>query len=112
MDSIRQQKINSLLKKELALIFQQESMNLFHGLFITVTQVRITSDLGLAKIYLSFLMADDKPGQLEKVKQHASGVRRLLGNRVGKQLRVVPQLAFFMDDSLDYYEDIDRLLKD
>jgi ribosome-binding factor A len=67
MSSIRQEKISSLLKRELALIFQQESQNLLGGMFTTVTMVRVTSDLGVAKIYLSFMAVSDKKEALSKV---------------------------------------------
>ena len=110
MASIRQEKINNLLKQDLAVIFQQESRNLFGGAFITVTQVRISPDLGLAKVYVS-IMTGDKEKQLRVISQHTGAIRRILGQRVGKQLRRVPELMFYLDDSLDYYEEIDRLLK-
>ena len=111
MDSIRQQKINSLLKKELALIFQKESQNLFGGRFITVTQVRITPDLGLAKTYLSIMASKDKDADLKMIREQDWKIRKLLAGVVGKQLRKMPELAFYIDDSLDYYEEIDSLLK-
>lgn len=112
MSSIRQEKINSLLKRELALIFQQESRNLFNGMFITVTVVRVTPDLGVAKAYLSFMATKDKKAALETVREQTWKVRQLLGSKVGKQLRRVPELTFFIDDSLDYFDEIDRLLKE
>lgn len=111
MASIRQEKVSSLLKRELAVIFQRESRNLFEGHFITVTQVRVAPDLGTAKVYLSFMAVSDAKGALEQVKQNDKKVRQILGNTVGKQLRRVPELFFYLDDSLDYYDEIDRLLK-
>ncbi len=112
MSSIRQEKISSLLKRELALIFQQESQNLLGGMFTTVTIVRVTSDLGVAKIYLSFMAVSDKKEALAKVNAVNWKIRKILGSRVGKQLRKIPELSFFIDDSLDYFEEIDQLLKD
>ena len=111
MASIRQEKVSSLLKRELAVIFQRESRNLFEGRFITVTQVRVAPDLGTAKVYLSFMAVSDAQSALEQVKQNDKKVRQILGNTVGKQLRRVPELFFYLDDSLDYYDEIDRLLK-
>ena len=111
MASIRQEKVSSLLKRELAVIFQRESRNLFEGCFITVTQVRVAPDLGTAKVYLSFMAVSDAKSALEQVKQNDKKVRQILGNTVGKQLRRVPELFFYLDDSLDYYDEIDRLLK-
>jgi ribosome-binding factor A len=111
MDSIRQQKINALLKRELAIIFQMESRNLFLGRFITVTQVRITPDMGLAKVYLSIMTSKDKEADLKMIREQGWMVRKKLAEVVGKQLRKMPELAFYIDDSLDYYEQIDSLLK-
>jgi ribosome-binding factor A len=111
MDSIRQQKISSLLKKELAIIFQKESQTLFGGRFITVTQVRVTPDLGLAKTYLSIMASKDKEADLKMIREQDWKIRKILAGKVGKQLRKMPELAFYIDDSLDYYEEIDSLLK-
>jgi ribosome-binding factor A len=109
--SIRQQKVNSLLQKELAIIFQKESRNLFRGALITVTIIRISPDLGFAKVYLSFFMTKDKEELLKNIRSHATKIRYELGQIVGKQLRVVPGLQFYHDDSLDYAQNIDDLLK-
>lgn len=110
MDSRRQQKINQVLQKDLGEIFQVEARNLFGGAFITVTQVRVSSDLGLAKVYLS-IFGDNKKTQFDLVKTQVIIVRKKLADRVRFQLRKVPELAFYIDDSLDYYEQINDLLK-
>lgn len=112
MASIRQEKVAGLIKRELAIIFQRESRNLFEGAFITVTQVRMSPDLGTAKIYLSFMAVKDNDTELAKVKTAGKKIRQILGNTIGKQVRRVPELQFYLDDSLDYYDEIDRLLKD
>lgn len=111
MPSIRQEKIASLLKRELALIFQQESNTLFGGRFITVTQVRITPDLGLAKIYLSIMATKNVDRDLEAVKAQEWKIKKILFERLRRSLRRMPDLEFYIDDSLDYFEEIDRLLK-
>lgn len=80
-------------------------------MMITVTSVRVAPDLSVAKVYLSFFPTEKKVEGLEIVKEKTSITRKLLGDAVGKQLRKVPALAFYIDDSLDYYEEIDRLLK-
>jgi ribosome-binding factor A len=77
---------------------------------ISVTTVRISPDLGLAKVYLSIFPSDQSEETLELVKMQTKNIRRLLGSKVGKQLRIVPDLAFYIDDSLDYIENIDNLL--
>ncbi|MPQ49138.1 30S ribosome-binding factor RbfA [Marinifilum sp. N1E240] len=110
MESTRQSKVSRLLQKDLGEIFQVESRNLFGGKMISVTTVRISPDLGLAKVYLSIFPSDKSEETLELVKMSSKNIRRILGKRVGKQLRIVPELAFFIDDSLDYIENLDNLL--
>lgn len=109
MDSIRQNKVAKLVQKELAEIFRGESRNLFGGAFITVTVVRMSPDMGLAKAYLS-IMNKDKDAVLKNVNSQVKEIRRRLGNAVGKQLRITPELAFYIDDSLDYAMKIEGLL--
>ena len=111
MDSIRQSKMNSLLQRELAGIFQRETRSLLPGGMITVTGVRVSPDLGLAKVYLSLFPVKDKVAALGHLRDRMHHVRGELGKRVGNQLRIVPELAFYLDDSLDRAEEIDRLLK-
>src|SRR5437016_12836964 len=110
MESIRQSKINKLMQKELAEIFRSESKNLFGGAFITVTVVRVSPDLGLAKIYLS-IMGNNSKDALKKIIDQTKIIRKQVGNQVGKQLRVIPELHFYIDDSLDYAMKIEELLK-
>ena len=111
MDSVRQQRINKLIQKELAEIFRGESKNLFGGAFITVTTVRISPDLGIAKIYISIMATKDKELIFTLVKDQTKPIRKRLGLIVGKQLRIVPELYFYLDDSLDYAMKIESLLK-
>jgi len=111
MDSLRQQKVNKLLAKELAEIFRSEARSLFGGGFITVTQVRISPDLGVARVYVSIMATKDKDAIFKLIQDQSSQIRKKLGNIVGKQLRIVPELTFFIDDSLDYAMRIDELLK-
>lgn len=110
--SVRLEKISSLIKQELATIFQRESRNLFEGAFITVTTVRVSPDLSHAKVYLSFFTKGDKAPLLKIVQIQTPPIKKMLASTVGKQLRKIPDLAFFIDDSLDYAEEIDKLLKD
>jgi ribosome-binding factor A len=111
MESVRQQKVNKLVQKELAEIFRSESKNLFGGAFITVTQARVSPDLGSAKVYLSIMATKDKLAIFKLVEEQKPAIRKRLGNLIGKQLRVVPDLQFFIDDSLDYAMKIEELLK-
>ena len=110
MDSKRLEKVNRLIQKELGDIFQKELKPKVPMLMITVTHVKVTSDLSYANVYLSVFGVEDKKKVVEEVGQNARAIRGLLGNRVRHQMRIVPELRFFEDDSLDYIENIDNLL--
>ncbi|MCF8378522.1 MAG: 30S ribosome-binding factor RbfA [Bacteroidales bacterium] len=112
MESTRQKKVSRLLEKELGNIFQKKGRE-YNGKMISVTKVRITPDLGLAKVYLS-VFPPQKTGEesvMELIKTQSSHIRYEVGKLVGKQLRIVPELSFFIDDSLDYINNIEDLLK-
>ncbi len=111
MDSNRQLKVNRLIQKELSEIFLLETKKM-QGVFISVTNVRVTPDLGLAHVYLSIFPSEKSEEMVENINSNVKSVRYELGKRVGRQLRVVPELNFHVDDSLDYIERIDQLLKD
>ena len=111
MDSVRQLKIARLLQKELATIFQVESRNFFAGRMITVTVVRVTPDLAQAKVYLSVFPHKTDEDVISEVMQHYKSIRNTLGRNIRHQVRVIPELAFYIDDSIDYLERIDELLK-
>ena len=111
MDSVRQNKVNSLLQRELAQIFLLENRSLLPGGLITVSAVRVSPDLGLAKVYLSLFPVKDKQATMDHIRDQGHRLRGQLGTRVGKQLRIVPDLVFYLDDSLDRSEEIDKLLK-
>lgn len=100
------------MQKELANIFLQDSTNIY-GCMITVTNTTITSDLSIARGYLSIYLAphNDKEAVIAAVRANTKDIRYRLGQKVKNQLRAVPQLEFFIDDTLDYMENIDRLLK-
>jgi|SRR5690554_2790473 len=111
METIRQQKISRLLQKELGEIFIKNEVEIIKGSMISVTQARVTSDLSIAKIYLSLFPAENKQEAIESIRSQASTVRYVLGKKVGKQLRHIPELHFYLDDSFDYAEKIDQLLR-
>lgn len=83
----------------------------FDGYFITVTLVRMSPDLGVAKVFLSFMAVKDIEVALRKVKKEATWVRKTLAGVIGKQVRRIPELHFYVDDSLDYYEAVEEALK-
>jgi ribosome-binding factor A len=110
MYSLRQNKVARLIQKEIAEIFQHESREHFKGKLISVTVVRVSKDLSVAKIYLSIFPSEGATEVLKLIKQLTPQLRGMLGHQVGKQLRIVPQLDFFIDDSLDYIDNIDKAL--
>lgn len=112
MDSTRQKKISRLLQKEISELFQKEIREVAMGTMITVTTLRISPDLAQAKVYLSIFPGAQKDEVLKNIVEKSSQIRFALGKRVGKQMRIIPDLRFYMDDSLDYLDNIDRLLKD
>ena len=111
MDSQRQLKVSRLMQKELGEIFQRETRMLFGNALITVTQVRVSPDLGIAKVYVSLFNVPDTKALLELIKTHTKDIRTKLAGRIKKQVRVIPNLNFYHDDSLDYAMRIDELLK-
>ena len=110
MESTRQAKIARLLQKELSEIFRQQTAKT-HGTLVTVTAVRVSPDLSVARAYLSVFPSDKGAAMLESINASARTVRYELAQRVRFQLRKTPELSFMLDDSLDYIENIDHLLE-
>jgi len=110
MESTRQKKVARLLQKELAEILRQKTTELARGKMITVTTVRVSPDLSMAKIYLSIFPSDDNKSTLEKITDNTPRIRNTLGSKIRNQLRIIPEIAFYLDDSLDYIDNIDSLL--
>ncbi|MCQ2279530.1 MAG: ribosome-binding factor A [Bacteroidales bacterium] len=111
MDTIRQQKTSNLIKKELAEIFLFDGPNIYDCM-ITVTKTTVTKDLSIARSYLSIFNAEDNDVVINTVRANTKDIRFRLGQKIHNQVRVIPQLEFFIDDSLDYIENIERLLKE
>jgi len=111
METLRQQKVSRLIQKEMAGIFIKISPGFLPGKMVTVTQVRISQDLLEAKIYLSVFPSKDAEEVLKNIRTKTSEIRLSLGNILKKNLRRIPNLTFFIDDSLDYAERIEELLK-
>ena len=109
MESTRQAKISRLLQKELSEIFRQQTAKT-HGIIVSVSTVRVSPDLSVAKAYLSIFPSEKAPEVLTIIEASAKTVRYELAQKVRFQLRKVPELQFFLDDSLDYIENIDKLL--
>lgn len=110
-ESKRQKQIGQLLQKELSDIFQRMGYNVTEGGMISISAVRITPDLLEARVYLSMFQIKDSAAMLEQIKERGWEIRKELGLRVGKQLRRVPELSFFLDDTLDYVFRMEELFK-
>lgn len=110
MESTRQKKVSALVQREMSIILQRKS-NEFLNKLITVTVVRVTPDLSVAKIYLSIFPEDKDQEAFELIKENTNNLRFELGNKIKNQIRKIPEIIFYIDDSLDYAEKIDDLLK-
>jgi ribosome-binding factor A len=111
MSSTRQNKVSRLIQKELASVFFKEDLDLPSGTLITITVVRVTADLSIARIYTSVLPTDKAEETINYLNLMKKKIRFIFGKTIRHQLREVPELEFFLDDSIDYYEKIDNLLK-
>jgi ribosome-binding factor A len=109
MERKRLDKIERLLQKELGDLFLLQTKG-SHGTLVSVTSVRVSPDLGVAKVYLSIFPSEKGEALLETIESNKKTIRYDLGQRVRMQLRKIPELIFYLDDSLDYVENIDRLL--
>lgn len=110
MQETRQNRIARLLQKELASIFQSQTRAM-HGVLVSVTRTKVSPDLGICTAYLSIFPSGKSEELLENINKNEKSIRFELGQRVHNQLRIIPELRFFIDDSLDYIERIDELLK-
>ncbi len=107
----REQKVARQLQRDLAEILQRDCAELFRGLLITVTAVRVSPDFGYAKIYVSVFPFERQEEVMESLTTHNWAIRKALGARIKHQLKVVPEIDFFIDDSLEYIDSIDRAIK-
>lgn len=110
MSSIRQNRIEGVIQQELSTYFQRNAREICLGAMVTVTVVRVTPDLSLSRCYLSVFAGPSKEEVLKNIELNASKIRGEVGKRL-KNMKHIPNLAFFIDDSLDYAQEIDDLLK-
>ena len=110
METTRQNKIARLLQKELSEIFLLQTKAM-PGVLVSVCAVRISPDMSIARVYLSVFPSDKSEEMVKNINNNMKSIRFELGTRVRHQLRIIPELKFFVDDSLDYIEKIDALLK-
>ena len=112
MESKRQQKVARQIQKDLGDIFQKEARHLVNGTMVTITGVRMTPDLGIARAYLSFLPEKNKNVVFDGIQENVRFIRQKLGERVRHQLRIVPELEFYLDDTAEYAAKMDALFAD
>lgn len=112
MSSIRQKKFESVIQQELSVFFRENTRELCMGAMVSVTVVRVAPDLSYCKVYLSIFGAKDNQEVFKNIKDKQNEIRFLVGKKLGKSLRKIPEFDFAIDDSLDYAEEIDKLLKD
>lgn len=110
METTRQQKIAKQIQKDIADIFQKEGAEIVRGLLVTVTAVRVSPDFSYAKIYVSVFPFDKNETLMAALEQNNWFIRRALGQRIRNQLKVIPEIQFFLDDSLEYIDQIDRAI--
>jgi ribosome-binding factor A len=109
MESKRQQKFARVIQKDLGEIFQRDAHNLLPNAMITVTKVRTTPDLGIVRVYLSFFNAPDNLLAINTIKAKTAEIRYILGKKIKDQVRGVPQLEFFIDDTNEYVDRMDKI---
>ena len=109
--TVRQQKFSRLIQKELSDIFQRDQRGFLGQAFITIVDVRVSPDLGLARVYISMTLTKDKKATLDKLDLHKKEIRKALGDRIRNQARIIPELAFFIDELEENAERMNELLK-
>jgi ribosome-binding factor A len=109
--STRQQKYAKLIQKELSEIFQRDKKGILDNAFITIADVRMNPDLSLAKVYISMLLAKEKEKVLVNINKHKGELRKALGDRIGKQVRIVPDLVFYKDEVEENATRMEDLIK-
>lgn len=109
--STRQQKFGRLIQKELSDIFQRDKRGILDNTFITISDVAMSPDLSVAKVYISMMLAKDKAQTLERLNRGKGEIRKALGEKIRKQARVVPELIFFIDETEENAFKIEELIK-
>ncbi len=110
MASVRQKKFASLLQKEMAEIFQRDVKGLLPGNIISIQMVEVSPDLSVAKIFLGMLMPANKRATFDAIQTHKSEIRKALGKRIGRQVRRVPELIFYLDEGAEHAQHIEEIL--
>lgn len=111
-ESKRQLKFSKLIQEELADIFLKDTKGMFGKTFITITRVFVSPDLSVAKVHLSFMLSEDKQKTLDAIKEQTKPIRSLLSARIRKDVRIIPELVFFLDESAEYAIHISKVIDD
>lgn len=109
-ESQRQLKFGSLIKRDLSELFQRDFKTLMGGAFVTVTTVKVSPDLGVATVYLSFMLSRSDQQLLQDIQDNTKAIRQELGKKIRHQVRIIPELRFFLDDTAEHAARIDELL--
>jgi ribosome-binding factor A len=107
----RQQKFSRLIQKELSDIFQRDKRGILDNAFITIADVKVSADLGVAKVYISMMLAKDKQKVLDKLNAGKKEIRKALGDKIGKQVRIIPEIIFYIDEVEENAQRIEELIK-
>ena len=108
---MRQQKFGKLIQKDLSEIFHKEYQSLLQGGMITITDVKMSPDLSIAKIYLSFLLVKNPNEMVDLLNEKTKMIRNSLGQKIRHQARIIPHLNFYLDDTSEYAAKIEKLFE-
>ncbi|HYV93129.1 MAG TPA: 30S ribosome-binding factor RbfA [Chitinophagales bacterium] len=111
MEKVKQKKIASVIQQTLSEIFQKENLSMVKGGMVTISAVEVSPDLSIAKVYLSLFQIKEPQVFLEELKEHAPELRRQLGNKIRNQVRRIPELHFYLDDTLDNVFRLEEIFK-
>lgn len=111
MESNRQRKIAQILQEDFAELFRKQSSESQQNILVSVSEVKVSADLGLAKIYLSIFPPENRSAVMAEIEENKAAYRKFVGQKMGKQVRIIPQLAFYLDTTLDDVEAVERELK-
>ena len=110
METKRQQKFSRQIQKDLSEIFQKELKGAFGNAFITITEVKVSPDMSQAKSYLSLMLVADKEGLLDEIRDKTKQIRNILAGKIRHQVRIIPELLFFLDDTAEYAAKMDAII--
>jgi len=111
MSTTRQLKYGKLIQKELGDIFQQNKKGILDNTFITLADVKVSADLSVAKVYISMMLAKDKKKTIDRINLHKKEIRKALGDRIGKQVRIIPELIFYVDEVEENAQKMEDLIR-